>query len=74
MSELAMNQVKKELLELISQVIDHYDVIASYCTHAKFHPDERKLMNQMAIIGLLQIDEQVDEMIKLKKELKLELK
>jgi len=63
-----MNKTERtEAMQVIDQMIDHFDIICEMIQHAKFNPDgSRKKMVYYSIIGLQQIYDQIEHLEKLK--------
>lgn len=63
-----MNKTEQqEAMQVIDQMIDHFDIICEMIQHAKFNLDgKRKDMIYYSIIGLQQISDQIEHLEKLK--------
>ncbi len=57
---------KEEIMKVICEMIDHFDIICEMIKHAKFNPDgKRKQMVYYSIIGLQQIYDQIEHLEKM---------
>lgn len=63
-----MNKTERtEVMQVISEMIDHFDIICDMVQHAKFNQDgKRKQMVYYSIIGLQQIYDQIEHIEKFK--------